>query len=282
MSGDASGTEDRTGSPAAVELRHASVRIDGRTVLGPVDLRVGRGERWVLLGPNGGGKTTLLALAGARRQPSSGRVEVLGAAMGRADVRTIHPRISHTSHVLAERMPPGLAVRTVVLTGKRAALSPWFQEFDEEDERRAVTLLNRVGCAHLAGRRLDTCSQGERQRILLARALYPDPELLILDEPASGLDLPARETLLEALETVLAEPSAPTTILATHHLEEIPPSSTHAALLRDGLLVTSGAIEEVLTPGSLEACFGIAMDVGRRGARWWAVARSGRSLPPGS
>lgn len=276
MSGDASGTEDRTASPAAVELRRASVRIDGRTVLGPVDLRVGRGERWVLLGPNGGGKTTLLALAGARRQPSSGRVEVLGAALGRADVRAIHPRISHTSHVLAERMPPSLPVRTVVLTGKRAALSPWFQEFDEEDERRAMTLLDRVGCAHLAARRFDTCSQGERQRVLLARALYPDPELLILDEPASGLDLPARETLIEALEAVLAEQSAPTTILATHHLEEIPPSSTHAALLRDGLLVASGAIEEVLTSGSLEACFGIAVDVGRRGTRWWAVARSGR------
>jgi iron complex transport system ATP-binding protein len=275
MSGDASGTEDRTASLAAVELRRASVRIDGRTVLGPVDLRVGRGERWMLLGPNGGGKTTLLALAGARRQPSSGRVKVLGAAMGRADVRAIHPRISHTSHVLADRMPPGLPVGTVVLTGKRAALAPWFQEFDEEDERRAVTLLDRVGCAHLAARRFDTCSQGERQRVLLARALYPDPELLILDEPASGLDLPARETLIEALEAALAEPSAPTTILATHHLEEIPPSSTHAALLRDGLLVASGAIEEVLTPGSLEACFGIAVDVGRRGARWWAVARSG-------
>jgi iron complex transport system ATP-binding protein len=282
MSQDASGTEERTATPAAVELRQASVRIDGRTVLGPVDLRVERGERWVLLGPNGGGKTTLLALAGARRQPSSGRVEVLGAALGRADVRAIHPSVSHTSHVLAERMPPGLSVRTVVLTGKRATLSPWFQEFDEEDERRAVTLLDRVGCAHLAARRFDTCSQGERQRVLLARALYPDPELLIFDEPASGLDLPARETLIEALEALLAEPSAPTTILATHHLEEIPPSSTHAALLREGLLVASGAIEEVLTPGSLEACFGIAMDVGRRGARWWAVARSGTSRPPGS
>ena len=122
MSGDASGTDGRTASPAAVELRQASVRIDGRTVLGPVDLRVGRGERWVLLGPNGGGKTTLLALAGARRQPSSGWVEVLGAALGRADVRAIHPRISHTSHVLAERMPPGLPARTVVLSGNRSSL----------------------------------------------------------------------------------------------------------------------------------------------------------------
>jgi iron complex transport system ATP-binding protein len=268
-----SGTEGRTTVGPAVDLRDATVRIDGRTVLGPVDLRVEPGERWVLLGPNGGGKTTLLALAGARRQPSSGRVVVLGATLGSADVRAIHPKVSHTSHVLAERLHPGLDVRTVVLTGKRAVLSPWFQEFDLDDEARATTLLDRVGCAHLAARRFDTCSQGERQRVLLARALYPDPELLILDEPASGLDLPARETLIDALETALAQPSAPTTILATHHLEEIPPSSTHAALLRAGLLVASGAIEDVLTPRELEACFGITMDVGRRGARWWATAR---------
>ena len=262
-------------STTAVELRQASVRIDGRTVLGPVDLQVGRGERWVLLGPNGGGKTTLLALAGARRQPSTGHVSVLGAVLGRADVRAIHPKISHTSHVLAERMSPGLTVRTVVLTGKRSVLSPWFQEFDGQDERRAAILLEQVGCAHLATRRFDTCSQGERQRVLLARALFPDPELLILDEPASGLDLPARETLIGALEAMLAQTPAPTTILATHHLEEIPPSSTHAALLRDGLLVAGGPIEDVLVPGPLEECFGIAMDVGRRGARWWAAARPG-------
>ncbi|HUF58152.1 MAG TPA: ATP-binding cassette domain-containing protein [Actinomycetota bacterium] len=262
----------------AVEMREAQVRIEGRTVLGPIDLEVGRGERWVLLGPNGGGKTTLLSLAGARRQPSSGRVTVLGITLGTGDVRALHPRISHTSHVLAERMPPDLSVRTVVLTGKRATLSPWFQEFDEVDERRAVALLERVGCGHLAARRFATASQGERQRVLLARALFPDPELLILDEPASGLDLPAREALIEALEAV-ESPSGPTTIVATHHLEEIPPSSTHAALLRDGLLVASGEIEGVLTPRSLEGCFGIAMEVGRRGARWWATAGPPRAGP---
>jgi iron complex transport system ATP-binding protein len=248
------------------------VRIDGRAVLGPIDLRVGRGERWVLLGPNGGGKTTLLALAGARRQPSSGRVTVLGVTLGRGDVRALHPKISHTSHVLAERMPPGLSVRTVVLTGKGGVLSPWFQAFDDDDEHRAATLLERVGCAHLASRRFDTGSQGERQRVLLARALFADPELLILDEPASGLDLPAREALIDALEVAADQPSDPTTILATHHLEEIPPSTTHAALLSDGRLVASGGIEDVLVPDSLEACFGIAMEVGRRGGRWWAAA----------
>lgn len=261
-------------------MREAQVRIDGRVVLGPIDLEVGRGERWVLLGPNGGGKTTLLALAGARRQPSSGRVTVLGVTLGTADVRALHPRISHTSHVLAERMPPDLSVRTVVLTGKRETLSPWFQEFDEADERRAATLLERVGCGHLAARRFATASQGERQRVLLARALFSDPKLLILDEPASGLDLPGRETLIEALEAVAASPSAPTTIVATHHLEEIPPSTTDAALLRDGRLVASGEVEHVLTPRALEDCFGIAMRVGRRGGRWWAAAGPRHARPP--
>ena len=276
---EAAEAERPTGS-AAVELRRALVRIDGRIVLGPIDLRIGRSERWVLLGPNGGGKTTLLALAGARRQPSAGRVTVLGVTLGRGDVRALHPRISHTSHILAERIPPGLPVRTVVLTGKRAVLSPWFQEFDQDDERRAVTLLEQVGCAHLAARRFDTGSQGERQRVLLARALFSQPELLILDEPASGLDLPGREALVEALEAVARQPSAPTTILATHHLEEIPPSTTHAALLRDGRLVAGGEIEGVLVAASLESCFGVRTEVGRRGGRWWAVAGTPPSGSP--
>lgn len=265
--------------PAAVEMREARVRIDGRAVLGPIDLEIGRGERWVLLGPNGGGKTTLLSLAGARRQPSSGRVTVLGRTLGRADVRALHPRISHTSHALAEMMPPDLPVRTVVLTGKRATLSPWFQEFDAEDERRADELLEQVGCAHLAARRFKSGSQGERQRVLLARGLFSEPELLILDEPASGLDLPSREALIDAIEAVAQVPVSPTTIVATHHLEEIAPSTTHAALLREGGLLASGEIERVLTAETLEACFDVAVDVGLRGGRWWATAAPRRAAP---
>ena len=265
-------TDGIAGGGPAVELRSAAITIDGRTVLGPLDLRIAAGERWVVLGPNGSGKTTLLALAGARRQPSVGDVVVLGRALGSADVREIHPRISHTSHALAERMPGGLTVRTVVLTGIRGVLSPW-QEFDEDDRSRAAILLERVGCADLADRRFESCSQGERQRVLIARALSPEPDLLIMDEPASGLDLPAREALIDALELGLTRSPSLTTILATHHLEEIPPSSTHAALLRGGRLVADGEIAVVLTPESLGSCFGIAMDVGRRGGRWWATAR---------
>src|SRR5262245_32568706 len=261
-------------------MRGATVRIDGRAVLCPIDLTIGSGERWVLLGPNGGGKTTLLALAGGRRQPSAGRVTVLGRRLGATDVRTLHPRISHTSHVLSELMPTGLDVRTVVLTGKRSSLAPWFQAYDDADERRAATLLGRVGCGDLAARRFATCSQGERQRILLARALFAEPELLILDEPASGLDLPARETLIAAIEASVAGPAAPTVLLATHHLEEVPPSTTHAVLLREGRTVALGPVEDVLRPDPLRVCFGIPLDVGRRGARWWAAAADGSG--PGS
>jgi len=261
------------GAGSAVELRGAAITIDGRTVLGPIDLRIAAGERWVVLGPNGSGKTTLLALVGARRQPSAGDVVVLGGALGSVDVRALHPRISHTSHVLAERMPGGLTVRNVVLTGKRGVLSPWFQDYDEDDLGRAAILLDRVGCGDLADRRFDRCSQGERQRVLIGRALYPEPELLILDEPAAGLDMPAREKLIEALEAALTRSTSSTTVLATHHLEEIPPSATHAALLRDGRLAAAGEIGDVLTSDGLGSCFGIAMDVGRRGGRWWGTVR---------
>jgi iron complex transport system ATP-binding protein len=249
------------------------IHVGGRVILGPVDLRIGSGERWIVMGPNGSGKTTMLGVAGGRRQPSRGSARVLGLTLAGGDVRTLHPRIAHASHALTELMPEHMRVEDVVLTGKRSALVTWFQTFDDDDRRRARERLRAVDCEELADRHLETCSQGERQRVLLARALYSEPELIILDEPAAALDLPAREALVAALETVMAEDAGTSMIVATHHLEEVPPSATHAVLLRKGLVVAAGPIETTLTGEHVSACFDLDVEIGRRGGRWWAVAR---------
>jgi iron complex transport system ATP-binding protein len=263
---------DPTSTPnLAVRLIEAVVRLpDGRRILGPVSIAFERGEHWVVLGPNGSGKTTLLTLLGAYRQPSSGVVEVLGARLGHSDVRTLRGRIGHVSHALADRMRPQITVETVVLTGKQATLEGWLQVFDDADHKRARELLERFGCGELGAQEFGRCSQGERQRILLARALFGNPELLLLDEPAAGLDLPGRETLVAAMEEAARDSTEHASVLVTHHLEEIPPSVTHAALLRDGVIVGSGAIQDVLTDAAVSVCFGVAVTVFERGGRWSA------------
>jgi iron complex transport system ATP-binding protein len=257
-----------------VRLRDAEVRIGGRTILERLSLAIGPGERWAVLGPNGSGKTTLLRLAGALRQPSAGTVEVLGERLGRTDVRALRARIGSVGHAVADELPPGITAGDAVLTGKRSTLVTWLQTFDDDDRGRAAELLERVGCAHLAGQPFGRCSQGERQRVLLARALFGRPELLLLDEPAAGLDLPGREDLLHALATADDLGSRPS-VLVTHHLEEIPPTTTHAALLREGRLVAAGPADEVLRDEPVGACFGLPVTVSRNGSRW-SAASSGR------
>jgi iron complex transport system ATP-binding protein len=247
----------------------AEVRIGGRRILGPLDLDVGVGEHWVLLGPNGSGKTTALTLAGAWRQPSSGVVEILGSRVGRVDVRQLRRRIGHVSHRVGDRLRGDLSALDTVLTGRDATLVTWWQRFDGEDLAAAHGLLTAVGCAPLADRPIATCSLGERQRILIARALFGDHDLLLFDEPAAGLDLPARELLLRAM----TQAAGPTSVLATHHLEEIPSVATHAALLREGSLVAAGPIEEILTSDPMGSCFGIPIAVERVDGRWSARAR---------
>jgi iron complex transport system ATP-binding protein len=255
-----------------VAFEDAEVRIGGRRLLGPVTLSIGPGERWAVLGPNGSGKTTLLRLAGAMRQPSSGRVVVLGAELGRVDVHRLRERIAFVGHAVADEIPPGLGVLEVVLTGKRATLVPWLQEFDRADREHAGELLERLGCSHLDGQAISACSQGERQRVLLARALFGRPDLLLLDEPAAGLDLPGREALVGALEAAGDLAEVPT-ILVTHHLEELPTTITHVALLREGGLTARGRIGEILTDTLVSACFGLPLAVHRADERWSASGR---------
>ncbi|MGN6379139.1 MAG: ABC transporter ATP-binding protein [Gaiellales bacterium] len=254
---------------AALVFEAAELRArDGCVLVGPIDLRVGQGERWALLGPNGSGKTSLLLMAGARRQPIRGAVTVLDERLGAVDVRVLQRRIGHVSHRLADSIRPAMSVTEAVLTGARGALESWLTEFGETERADAARLLDRAGCGGLADRRVGTLSQGERARVMLARALMGRPELLLLDEPAAGLDLPAREALVSALEAS----EAPTLVLATHHLEELPPSITHAALLRGGRLVAAGAVTDVLAAAPLTDCFGIGLVVERRNGRWSATA----------
>jgi iron complex transport system ATP-binding protein len=248
----------------------ATVTLGSTVILGPVSMRVRSGQSWVVLGPNGSGKSTLLDLAGGVRHPTSGAVAILGGRLGSVDVRAIRARIGFVGHHVAEAIPASLPVRDVVLTGKRSTLVPWMQTFEDEDRRLASELLRRVRCERLASRPLETCSQGERQRIMLARALFGRPELLLLDEPTAGLDLPGRELLLEALSS--ASDAPPTTILVTHHVEEIPRTTTHAALLRRGLVVASGAIAEVLTDANVSACFDMPISITGHEGRWQALA----------
>ena len=255
----------------AIVLEDVEVRVaSAGRILGPVSLRVGAGERWALLGPNGSGKTTLLSVAGAWRQPSSGRAWVLGGELGHIDVRDLRARIGHVGHTVTEKMRTGQSVRDVVLTGRTSVLETWFQTFTRSDREDADARLAQVGCSAMADRALATCSQGERARVYLARALFGRRELLLFDEPAAGLDLPAREQLVTAMGAAAAEGIS--SVLATHHAEEIPPSTTHAALMRAGTVMAAGPIEAVLTGERLSEAFGVAVEVDRRNGRWTAFA----------
>ncbi|MCU1491149.1 MAG: transporter related protein [Acidimicrobiaceae bacterium] len=226
-----------------------------------------------MLGPNGAGKTTLLSLVGAQRQPSSGRVEVLGRRIGRTDVRELRRNIAVVGHSVADRLPSAASALEIVLTGEDSLLAPWWGEFGETQRAAALRQLAELGCKELADQAFGACSQGERQRVLLARALFGRHRLLLLDEPAVGVDLPGREALVCALDAMARSSSGPTTIQVAHTLEELPSSTTHALLMRDGLVVAAGPAEEVLTDASLSACYGIEFRVERRDGRYaaWAV-----------
>lgn len=256
-----------------LDLDGVSVRRDGRALLRDVSWQVRPGERWVVLGSNGSGKTTLLRVASLYLHPSAGTVTVLGEQLGRTDVRRLRARIGVCSQALADLLRPDLTVGDVVVTGLHAALEPWWHTYRDEDRAAAQAVLERLGVGAFAARRFGTLSSGERQRVQLARTLLGDPGLLLLDEPAAGLDLGGREDLVTRLSALASDPAVAPTVLVTHHVEEIPEGFTHALLLRDGAVLAAGPLDDVLTPASLSDCFGLALHLERRGGRWaaWAV-----------
>jgi iron complex transport system ATP-binding protein len=248
---------------------------DGRPILDGIDWEVAAGERWAVLGPNGSGKTTLLHVAGMRLLPTRGTVEVLGARYGRTDARVLRTRVALVSQATLRDLRPTIRAHDVVLTGRHAALEPWWHRYGPEDHRRADRLLAEAGLGHLSAQEFGVLSEGERQQVLLARALMGQPELLLLDEPAAGLDLGARERLVARLAVLAGDPDTVPLVLVTHHVEEVPPGTTHAALLRAGRMVCSGPVEAVLRSETVSTCFDLPVTVARSGGRWTARSTTG-------
>jgi len=256
-----------------VALRALGVRIAGNDLLRDVDLELQVGEHLAVLGPNGSGKTTLLRVLSTFRFPTRGTARVLGATFGAADLRMLRPRIGFVSTALDDLLHVRAAALPLVAAAVRGGLWPPPDVLaDARVAEAGARALARVGAGHLADRRVDTLSQGERQRVRIARALVGEPDLLLLDEPFAGLDLGGREALLADLDALLAEPGGPTTVLVTHHLEELPRGVRSAVLLREGRVVARGPVGVVLRDGPVSDCFGLPVRVQVADGRYTARA----------
>jgi len=262
-----------TGQPIAA-VHDLLVRRAGRSILGPLDLTIRAGERWAVLGANGSGKTTLLSVLGLTLWPTAGTVEVLGARYGRVDSRVLRQRIGLASSAVEAVMRSDLTPIDLVMTARYAATEPWWHEFTDDDRDRARELLSDLGIDGVADHAFGTLSAGERRRTSIARALMPDPDLLLLDEPAASLDLGARETLLHDLARLAGEQRPTAIVLVTHHVEEIPAGFSNALVLRAGQIVAAGAIEEVLIDAVLSRAFDLPIVVAHHDGR--ASARMAR------
>jgi iron complex transport system ATP-binding protein len=257
---------------AVLQFVGVTVRRGRNVLLDSIDWVVEEDERWAVLGANGAGKTTLLQIAAATMHPTSGEAYVFGERLGGVDVFELRPRIGLASAAIAQRIPNGERVVDVVVSAGYSVIGRWREAYGRLDVRRASTLLDRVGVGSLGERTYGTLSQGERQRVQIARALMTDPELLLLDEPAAGMDLGGREDLLRRLTRFAADPEAPASVLVTHHVEELPLGITHVLLLREGRIVASGLARDVLTDELLSDTFGLALHVEHAGGRWFARA----------
>lgn len=259
--------------PAPVlELLAVARRIDGADIVHDVTWRVHPGEHWVVLGPNGSGKTTIARMASLRLHPSRGVVRVLGAELGRTDIRPLLQRVGYAAAALADQLRPTISALDVVMTAKNGALETWWHDYDETDRERARARLDAVDMIALADHAFGTLSSGERQRVLIARALFTDPALLVLDEPTAGLDLGGREELLATLDRLASRPDAAPIVLITHHVDEIPTTFTHGLLVRDGTIHRAGPLGDVLTAENLSSTFSMPLALERRHGRWTAWA----------
>ena len=263
---------NKQSQPSVLKMTGVGRTIDGNQILRDVDWTIEADERWVVIGPNGSGKTTLARIAALRLHPSSGTIRVLGTELGRADIRPLLPRIGYSSASLADQLRRELVASDVVMTAKYGALEPWWHSYDDEDREAAKRALERAGVAELADQPFGTCSSGEKQRVLIARALMTNPALIVLDEPTSALDLGGTERFVQTLDHLATEQYPPSIVLITHRVDEIPTSATHLALMTEGQIVRAGPIEETLTADALSEVFGLALLIERQNRRWSARA----------
>ena len=274
---DSSPLIDTVDGDLLIDFRGVTLRRGGRLLVGPIDWQVELDERWVVIGPNGAGKTSLLRMAAAMEHPSGGTATVLGERLGRVDLAELRQRVGLSSSALAQRIPDDELVRDLVVSAGYAVLGRWRERYDEVDTVRALDTLESVGAEHLADRTYGTLSEGERKRVLIARSLMTDPELLLLDEPAAGLDLGGREELVARLADLAADPDAPALVLVTHHVEEIPPGFSHCLILAEGEVVAAGLLADTMTAENLSTAFGQSIAVDTIDGRYFA--RRARSRP---
>lgn len=253
-----------------VQLEDVSIIRSGTTLLSSVNLTINESERWVILGANGAGKTTLLQILAAQSHPSRGTAHLLGSRLGAVDVFELRPRIGVSSAALADQIPKAESVADVVMSAAYGVTGRWHEEYAEVDRQRARQLMWQLRVESLADRTFGTLSEGERKRVQIARALMTDPELLLLDEPAAGLDLSGREALVATLGEICLDPNAPTTVLVTHHLEEIPLGITHALLLKQGRVVAAGPLSRILTSELVSYTFDLPLQISTTDGRWSA------------
>ncbi|BBZ17547.1 iron ABC transporter ATP-binding protein [Mycolicibacterium gadium] len=253
-----------------IDFAKVSLRRGGRVLVGPITWSVELDERWVVIGPNGAGKTSLLRIAAAMEHPSTGTALVLGERLGRTDMAELRSRVGLSSSALSQRVPDDEVVRDLVVSAGYSVMGRWRERYDDIDYEQAIDMLESVGAEHLAERAYGTLSEGERKRVLIARSMMTDPELLLLDEPAAGLDLGGREDLLARLEDLALDPDSPALVLVTHHVEEIPRGFSHGLILSEGKVVDSGLLPDVLTAENLSTAFGQSILLENADGRYFA------------
>lgn len=255
-----------------VECDNVSYVRDGNVILSDVSICLEQAQHCVILGPNGAGKTTLISLISGRAFPTAGRVKLLGEELGKVNTAELHQRIGLCSSAILRRIPPHHSLESTILYSAYGVIAGSYHEvFDESDRKRACDLMNAFGISHLSNHRIDTLSDGERQRMMICRALMADPEIMLLDEPAAGVDLGAREELMGALSELASDSHSPLMILVTHHVEEIPTGFSHALIMKNGSLVEQGKTDEVVTSHILSRIFSLPLKVEKHDGRYSAV-----------